>query len=145
MLKWVFLGIVVIIAGFYFVAARNSRKKCIFAFGQGVVDAGKLSWTEIRSRFDSFLKPMRAEDAAAYRRGLEYSLSAGSDTDLDGMKRCFLDAYSSGTITREGSEIKKLGLESASRNFNLRIPQEVMLKIQDNPEIPPLTAKTIVS
>jgi hypothetical protein len=57
------------------------------------------------------------------------------------MKRCFLDAYSSGTITREGSEIKKLGAEAASHNFTLRIPRDLLLQILDNPEVPPLVLK----
>ena len=131
MLQWLF-GILIIIFIFAFVTARINRRKCIFAFGQGVVDAGRLSWTEIEKKFDSYLKPMRPADAAAYQRGLEYSLSVVSESNLENMKKCFLDAYASGTITQEGSVIKKLGSEAASRNFKLRIPQEMELKILGN-------------
>jgi hypothetical protein len=140
MLQWLF-GILIVIFVFAFVTARINRRKCIFAFGQGVVDAGKLSWIEIRKKFDSYLEPMKAADAAAYQRGLEYSLLAVSDSNLESMKKCFLDAYTSGTITQDGSKLRKLGAEAASSNFKLRIPQELELKILNNPEAPPLISK----
>jgi hypothetical protein len=132
--------ILIVFFVFAFFAARQSRRKCIFAFGQGVADAGKLSWAEIRKKFDSYLKPMKSVDAAAYQRGLEYSLTAASNSNLESMKKCFLDAYSSGTITLEGSVIKKLGAEAAYSSFKLRIPQELELKILSNPEVPPLVS-----
>lgn len=140
MLPWIF-GILAVVFVLAFITARQSRRKCIFAFGQGVADARKLSWTDIRSRFDSYLKPMRAADAAAYRRGLEYSLSIAAEPDLESMKKCFLDAYASGTITGEGADLKKLGAEAASRNFRLRIPLELEAEILNNPETPPLRAR----
>lgn len=141
MLPWLF-GILTIIFVFAFITSRQSRRKCIFAFGQGVADAGKLPWSEIRRKFDAYLKPMKPVDAAAYQRGLEYSLSVTSESTLESMKKCFLDAYSSGTITREGSVIKKLGAEAASRSFNLRISPELAAMILNNPDDPPLVSKT---
>ncbi len=81
----------------------------MLAFGKGVSDAGRLSLREIEHVYNSYLRPMRPMDAAAYQRGLEYSLNFGNESDWQDMKRDFMDAWESGAITREGTALRKSG------------------------------------
>jgi len=137
---WI-IGIIIVIAIVAFTTIKINRRKCLLAFGEGVVDVGKLPWKNIVEKYNSYLSPMRPMDAAAYQRGLEYALLSTQQSGWQDMKKDFSEAYSSGGITREGTVIRKQGAESAARLFRLRIPQQLEELIINNPEMPPIVAK----
>jgi hypothetical protein len=116
-----------------------SKRTCMLAFGKGVSDAGRLTWGEIEQVYSSYLRPMRPMDAAAYQRGLEYSLNCGNESDWQDIKRDFMDAWKSGAITREGTAIRKAGADSAI--LRMRISRELEELIKRNPDYPPLAVK----
>lgn len=113
----------------------------MLAFGQGVADASELPWSDIPQKYNTFLTPMRPMDAAAYQRGLEYALLCSDIADWQSMKNEFVEAYKSGSITSEGTLIRKMGTDAASDNFKLKISQRLKEVIASHPELPPQISK----
>ena len=142
MLLWAvgIIGVLVLIAFIAFIAAQANKRTCMLAYGQGVVDAGALSWNDIVQKHKSFLKPMRPMDAASYQRGLEYALNS-TCSDWQAMKAGFLEAYKRGYITREGTIIRRQGADLAANNFRLRVSRDLEELMLKQTALPPLISK----
>jgi hypothetical protein len=138
---WWITGTFIAVALIAYVIVKINRRTCMLAFGQGVLDINELSWSGILEKYNSLLSPIRPMDAAAYKRGLEYGLLSIEDSSWQDMKDDFDHAYKSGTITSEGTHIREIGSEAASKSFRLRIPQKLEELILNNPESTPLSSK----
>jgi len=137
--KWVLVVVIsVLLLGF--VMARVNRRTCMLAFGEGYLAAGELTVDQIRERFVAYLSPMRPMDAAAFVRGVGSALERS--TDWRDVKASFVNAYKSGAITREGTNIRRLGRDEAARLFEIRAEPEVLQALAQHPDLPPLQAVT---
>jgi hypothetical protein len=137
MLYWV-LGITAGVTILLYINVRLNRRTCMLAFGKGVQDASSLPWRDLLDQYRKYLRPIRPMDAAAYQRGVEYCLLRQEGESWENMKRYFNESWNTGMLTREGANIRKLGADSAEKNFRLRIPEELERRILQNPRLPPL-------
>ncbi len=143
-MNWVWIVVGIAILGY--VGLWFNKRTCLLAFGRGVSDAGSLPWAQIEENFSSYLRrPMSPMDAAAYRRGVEYSLTCSREADWRAMKHAFLLAYKSGAITREGTELRRMGTQAGVVTMSLRVPEELHTAIMRNHDAPPLYAKLGIS
>ena len=140
MSSWIFWIVVTFIA-LVFVVPRINRWTCLKAYGQGVEDAGTKNVEFIRSRFEEYVKTNRPMDAASYQRGVEYVVFG--IMDWKEIKKDFVYAYKSGSITSEGTNIRRLrrlGTDRAIQLFQLRVPPVILTLLSDNPEMTVLEA-----
>ena len=95
--------------------ARQNRRTCMQAFGEGYLDITRLNETQITEKFKSYLKPIRPMDAAAYTAGVQTALRGVASWEE--LKLTFLKEYSNGEITRCGTEIRKMDVATALSFF----------------------------